>query len=65
LIILDMIMPGMDGSRTFDQLRDIESVHTRAVIKWILFKRSGKQNYAERMQRFLQKPFLITNYPKR
>jgi two-component system cell cycle sensor histidine kinase/response regulator CckA len=60
LIILDMIMPGMDGSQTFDQLRDIES--SIPVLLSSGYSLNGQANKI--MQKgcngFLQKPFLIT-----
>jgi two-component system cell cycle sensor histidine kinase/response regulator CckA len=60
LIILDMIMPGMDGSQTFDLLRDIES--SIPVLLSSGYSLNGQANKI--MQKgcngFIQKPFLIT-----
>jgi CheY-like chemotaxis protein len=59
LVILDMIMPGMDGSKTFDRIRELGS--TLPVILSSGYSLSGQAN--DIIQRgcngFLQKPFSI------
>ena len=59
MIILDMIMPGMDGGKTFDQLRNIRS--SIPVLLSSGYSLNGQANTI--LQRgcngFVQKPFSI------
>jgi len=65
LIILDMIMPGLDGSKTFDRLRMIDPS-----VPVLLSSGYSMNGQADRiMQRgcngFIQKPFLISQLSER
>jgi len=65
LIILDMIMPGLDGSKTFDQLRMIHP--SVPVLLSSGYSLNGQANKI--MQKgcngFIQKPFSLTQLSKR
>jgi PAS domain S-box-containing protein len=61
LVILDMIMPGLSGNETFDQLKDI-----RQDIKVILSSGYSLNGHAAEImakgcKAFIQKPFLVTD----
>jgi CheY-like chemotaxis protein len=60
LVILDMIMPGMDGGKTFDRIRQIK--HTMPVILCSGYSIDGQA--AEIIKKgcngFLQKPFNLS-----
>jgi PAS domain S-box-containing protein len=59
LVILDMIMPGMDGSQAFDRLRDIKP--SLPVILSSGYSLNGQANKIMKKgcNGFIQKPFLI------
>jgi two-component system cell cycle sensor histidine kinase/response regulator CckA len=59
LVILDMIMPGMDGSKTFDQLRDINP--SIPVLLSSGYSLNGRANkiIKKGCNGFIQKPFPI------
>jgi two-component system cell cycle sensor histidine kinase/response regulator CckA len=65
LIILDMIMPGMDGSQTFDLIRDINP--SIPVLLSSGYSLNGQANKIMRKgcNGFIQKPFLITQLSKK
>jgi CheY-like chemotaxis protein len=64
LVILDMIMPGMDGGKTFDRIREIQPE-----IPVILSSGYAINGQAEEIMRrgcngFIQKPFNISEFSK-
>ena len=64
LVILDMIMPGMDGGKTFDRIREIHSE-----IPVMLSSGYAVNGQAEKIMRrgcngFIQKPFNIFEFSK-
>ena len=64
LVILDMIMPGMDGGRTFDRIREIQPE-----IPVMLSSGYALNGQAEEIMRrgcngFIQKPFNISEFSK-
>jgi CheY-like chemotaxis protein len=59
LVILDMIMPGIDGSRTFDEMKKVD-----ANVKVILSSGYSRDSQANDIMRrgcdaFIQKPFRL------
>lgn len=60
LIILDMIMPGMDGDQTFDQLREINSSIPILLSSGYSLNSQAKKIMEKGCNGFIQKPFLIT-----
>lgn len=64
LVILDMIMPGMDGGKTFDRIREIQPE-----IPVMLSSGYAINGQAEKIMRrgcngFIQKPFNIFEFSK-
>lgn len=60
LIILDMIMPGMDGDQTFDRLREINSSIPILLSSGCSFNGQAKKIMEKGCNGFIQKLFLIT-----
>ena len=60
LIILDMIMPGMDGDQTFDLLREINSSIPILLSSGYSLNSQAKKIMEKGCNGFIQKPFLIT-----
>ncbi len=59
LIILDMIMPGMDGDQTFDRLREINSSIPILLSSGCSLNGQAKKIMEKGCNGFIQKPFLI------
>jgi len=65
LVIIDMIMPGMDGGKTFDQIREIQPE-----IPVMLSSGYALNSQADEIMRrgcngFIQKPFNISEFSKK
>jgi CheY-like chemotaxis protein len=60
LIILDMVMPGLDGDQTFDQLRKINSSTPILLSSGYSLNDQAKKIMIKGCDGYIQKPFLIT-----
>jgi two-component system cell cycle sensor histidine kinase/response regulator CckA len=59
LIILDMIMPGMDGSKIFDHIRDIQSEIPVLLSSGYALNAQAENIMSKGCSGFIQKPFTI------
>lgn len=60
LIILDMIMPGMDGSKVFDSIRDIQSEIPVLLSSGYSLNAQAENIMSKGCSGFIQKPFTIS-----
>ncbi|MGD1975772.1 MAG: response regulator, partial [Desulfobacterales bacterium] len=60
LIILDIVMPGLDGDQTFDQLRKINSSTPILLSSGYSLNDQAKKIMIKGCDGYIQKPFLIT-----
>jgi two-component system, cell cycle sensor histidine kinase and response regulator CckA len=60
LVILDMIMPGMDGGATFDRIRELRPAMPVILSSGYAIDGQAQQILEKGCNGFLQKPFTIS-----
>ena len=64
LVILDMIMPGMDGGKTFDRIREIQPKLPVMLSSGYAINGQAEEIMRRGCNGFIQKPFNITEFSK-
>jgi two-component system cell cycle sensor histidine kinase/response regulator CckA len=65
LVILDMIMPGMDGGKTFDRIREIQPALPVILSSGYAINGQATAIMARGCNGFIQKPFNISEFSKK